>query len=87
METLSSILMIAATVVFIILLIKILWAPIRWIFKLALNALLGFVVLFIFNFFGEFIGISIPINLISSLITGFFGVPGVVFLILYQILF
>ena len=52
-----------------------------------LNALLGFVVLFIFNFFGEFIGISIPINLISSLITGFFGVPGVVFLILYQILF
>ncbi|MBO6040425.1 MAG: pro-sigmaK processing inhibitor BofA family protein [Oscillospiraceae bacterium] len=87
METLSSILMIAATVVFIILLIKILSAPIRWIFKLALNALLGFVVLFIFNFFGEFIGISIPINLISSLITGFFGVPGVVFLILYQILF
>ena len=87
MVTLSSILMIAATVVFIILLIKILSAPIRWIFKLALNALLGFVVLFIFNFFGEFIGISIPINLISSLITGFFGVPGVVFLILYQILF
>ena len=87
METLSSILMIAATVVFIILLIKILSAPIRWIVKLGLNALLGFVVLFIFNFFGEFIGISIPINLISSLITGFFGVPGVVFLILYQILF
>ena len=87
METLSSILMIAATVVFIILLIKILSAPIRWIFKLGLNALLGFVVLFIFNFFGEYIGISIPINLISSLITGFFGVPGVVFLILYQILF
>ena len=87
METLSSLLMIAAGVVFIILLIKILSEPIRWIVKLALNALLGFVVLFIFNFFGEFIGISIPINLISSLITGFFGVPGVVFLILYQILF
>lgn len=79
--------MIAAMVVFIILLIKILSAPIRWIFKLGLNALLGFVVLFIFNFFGEFIGLSIPITLVSALITGFFGVPGVAFLILFQILF
>ncbi len=87
METLSSLLMIAAGVVFIILLIKILSAPIRWIFKLLLNALLGFVVLFIINFFGEFIGITIPITLVSALITGFFGVPGVVFLILFQILF
>ena len=78
METLSSLLMIAAGVVFIILLIKILSAPIRWIFKLLLNALLGFVVLFIFNFFGDFIGITIPITLVSALITGFFGVPGVV---------
>ena len=87
METLSSLLMIAAGVVFVILLIRILAAPIKWIFKLALNALLGFVVLFIFNFFGDFIGLSVPITLVSALITGFFGVPGVVFLILYQFLF
>ncbi|MBR6352405.1 MAG: pro-sigmaK processing inhibitor BofA family protein [Firmicutes bacterium] len=85
METLSSLFMLAAAVVFVILLIKILSAPIRWIFKLALNAGLGFVVLFIFNFFGEFIGISVPITLVSALITGFFGVPGVVFLVLLQV--
>ncbi len=79
--------MLAAAVVFVILLIKILSAPIKWILKLALNAALGFVVLFIFNFFGEFIGISVPITLISALITGFFGVPGVIFLVLLQVLF
>ncbi len=79
--------MLAAAVVFVILLVKILSAPIRWIFKLALNALLGFVVLFVLNFFGEFIGVSVPITLLSALITGFFGVPGVIFLVLLQILF
>ena len=87
METLSSILMLGAAVVFVILLIKILSAPIRFIFKMALNALLGFVVLFIFNFFGDFIGLNIPVTLVSALITGFFGVPGVLFLVLLQILF
>ena len=79
--------MLAAAVVFVILLIKIISAPIKWFFKMLLNAALGFVVLFILNFFGEFIGISVPINLISCLITGFFGVPGVLFLVLFQILF
>ena len=87
METLSSILMLGAAVVFVILRIKILSAPIRFIFKMALNALLGFVVLFIFNFFGDFIGLNIPVTLVSALITGFFGVPGVLFLVLLQILF
>ena len=79
--------MFAAAVVFVILLIKVISAPIKWILKMLLNAALGFVVLFILNFFGEFIGISVPINLISALITGFFGVPGVLLLVLYQILF
>ena len=87
METLSSLLMIGASILFVILLIKILSAPIRFIFKMALNALLGFVVLFIFNFFGDFVGLNIPITLVSALITGFFGVPGVLFLVLLQILF
>ena len=87
METLSSLLMLGAAVVFVILLIKILSAPIRFIFKIALNALLGFVVLFIVNFFGEFVGIYVPVTLLSALVTGFLGVPGVLLLVLIQILF
>ena len=78
--------MVAAAVVLIYLAVKLLSAPIRWIFKMALNAGLGFVVLFIFNFFSEFWGVSVPITLVTALITGFLGVPGVVFLVLLQFL-
>ena len=79
--------MIGAGVLFVFLLIRILAAPIKKIFKLALNGALGFVVLFIVNFFGEFIGLTIPITLFSALITGCFGIPGVLLLVLYQFLF
>ena len=43
METLSAVLILAAVVVGVILLIRLLSAPMRWIFKLLLNAVLGFV--------------------------------------------
>ncbi len=76
--------MLAAAIVFVALLVKVLSAPIRWIFKMLLNAVLGFVVLFLFNFFGDYIGLSIPITTLSALITGFFGVPGVIVLALLQ---
>lgn len=76
--------MLAAAIVFVALLVKVLSAPIRWIFKMLLNAVLGFVVLFLFNFFGDYIGLSIPITTVSALITGIFGVPGVIVLALLQ---
>lgn len=86
METVSSLLMLAAVIVFLVLLFKLLTKPIRWIFKLAINAALGFVVLFIVNFFGDPIGIDIPMNLLNALITGFLGVPGVILLVVLQFL-
>ena len=80
METLSAILMLAAAVIGVVLLIKVLSAPIRWIFKLLLNAGLGFVALWIVNFFGDFVGLSIDMSFLNCLIVGFFGVPGVILL-------
>ena len=79
--------MLGATVLFVYLLIRILAAPIKWIFKLALNGALGFVVLFVFNLIGDLVGITIPITVPTALITGFFGIPGVLFLILLQVLY
>lgn len=87
METLSSVLMLAAAVVFVILLIRILSAPIRGIIKFLIHAAFGYVLLFIASFLGDFIGLDIQINLLSALIAGFFGVPGVVFLALASFLF
>ena len=87
METLSGILLIAALVVGAVLILKILTNPIRWIFKLLINAAFGFVLLFLVNFFGDPVGIYISVNFISAVVAGFLGVPGVILLVLLQFLF
>lgn len=87
METLSGILLIAALVVGAILILKILTKPIRWIFKLLLNAAFGFVLLFLVNFFGDPAGIYIGVNFVNALVAGFLGVPGVILLVLLKFLF
>ena len=56
-------------------------APFRWIIKLLLNALMGFAMLVVVNFFGGFIGIELGVNLINALIAGFLGIPGIVLLV------
>ena len=87
METLSSILMAAAVIAVIILLLKIIAAPMKLAFKLLLNALFGFIILFVFNFFGDFAGFTLGINWVNALITGCLGVPGVILLILIKLFF
>lgn len=81
MEFLSNALMLAGVVVALYVLIKILAAPIKLIFKLLINAVLGFLLLFLANFVGGFFDFSIPVNLLTCLISGVFGVPGVIFLV------
>lgn len=86
METLSAIFLLAAVVVGVILVVRLLSAPIRWIFKLLLNALLGFVMLFIVNFFGAGFGIELSVNLINALVAGFLGIPGIILLVALKLL-
>ena len=80
MEMLYTILLAAAVVVAIYVLIKILAAPIKKIFKLLLNAVCGLVLLFIANFIGGFFNFAIPVNILTCIIAGAFGIPGVIFL-------
>lgn len=86
MESLSFILMVAGIVLVCVLLLKILTKPIRLIFKLLINAGLGFVILFIVNFFSGFYDFSIEINFVNALVAGVFGVPGVIVLVLIKFL-
>ena len=83
----KQIILLAAAVVLFVLLVKVLAAPIRLIFKLAVNAALGFLILFVVNFFGDFVGIGVTVNLFTALIAGVLSVPGVVLLVLLQFLF
>lgn len=75
---------IAVLVLFIIL--KILALPFKIIIKLMLNALIGGVVLFLLNLIGSNFGLVLDINWLSALIVGFLGVPGVIIVLILQLL-
>jgi inhibitor of the pro-sigma K processing machinery len=55
--------------------------PIKLIVRLVMNGIIGAVALIIFNFFGNYIGVTIGVNPITALIAGFLGVPGVLLMI------
>ena len=51
--------------------------------ELILNIIIGIIVLWLVNKFGGALGIpNIPINIITALVVGVFGLPGVIVLIL-----
>ena len=56
----------------------------KWPIKILINGIVGIVLLYITNFIGTFIGFVIPINAITALIAGFLGMPGIIFLIIFQ---
>lgn len=77
-----TVLIVAIAAAAILIFIKILRKPIRFIFKMLLNALCGFIGLLIINFFGDIFGISIAVNLVNALIVGILGIPGVILLLI-----
>lgn len=66
----------------LILIVKIFAWPFKVLIKLLINGFLGYILLFLMNSLGKGLGIYIPINNLSCLIAGFFGIPGVIFLII-----
>ncbi len=87
METLSSVLMGAATILFVVLLIKVITKPIRAVLKFLLHAVLGYALLFLVNFLGEYVGLNIEMSTLNIAIAALAGVPGVALLVLAQFLF
>ncbi len=69
------------------LVVKIFSWPIKILGKLLINGVLGVVLLFIVNTIGQSFNFYIAINEITALIAGFFGVPGIIFLIIYKLYF
>ena len=70
----------------IILALKLFSLPIRWIFRLLLSTVSGFVFLLLINYIGSYIGVAIGINILNALIIGVFGLPGVLLLLILNIL-
>lgn len=58
--------------------------PIKIIWKLIINGVIGGILLLLFNLIGRILGLSIAINPITALIAGFLGIPGVILLLILQ---
>ena len=87
METISVLLVLAAAVLSVVILVKILAAPVRLVFKLLLNALCGFLLLIVVNIISGFFDFSVEINLLNTLIAGCFCIPGALLLVILNFLF
>lgn len=59
--------------------------PLKIIFKLIYNGLIGGLMLWVLNFIGGYFSFTIAINPITALVAGFLGFPGIVLLILLKI--
>ena len=65
---------------------KIFILPIKWILKLIINSILGGILIWVINLVGGMWGFHIGLNLYTSLLVGFLGIPGVIVLILLKLI-
>ncbi|WP_461207428.1 pro-sigmaK processing inhibitor BofA family protein [Clostridium sp. DL1XJH146] len=71
-------------IILLYLLGKFLAIPLKILWKLIVNGILGGVLLLIFNFFGSYFGMVLGINIVTCLIAGFFGIPGIIFMVVFK---
>ena len=80
-------LQIAIVAVVVLLLAKfLLGVNTKRLVELIINILLGILVIWLINKFGGSLGISIPLNFITALVVGVLGLPGVIILILLNLI-
>ena len=57
----------------------------KWPIKIIINGIIGIVLLYLTNYIGAYFDFSIVINPITALIAGFLGLPGIIFLVIFQL--
>jgi len=81
----ETIIMAVIVITILYIIIKILAKPIKLFFKLALNSLVGIIVLNLYNhFLATTFNFPIPVNTVTALIVGFLGIPGLILVVFLQ---
>jgi len=71
----------------ILLLGEIVKKPVKLLWKLILNSFLGLVLLVLFNDLARLLGwMVLPVNVLTVLITGILGLPGLILLLMFKLL-
>lgn len=60
--------------------------PVKFLLKLVVNSVLGGLALLVINWIGSFVGLEIPLNLLSAVVVGILGLPGLVLLYLLNLI-
>ena len=66
---------------------KLLSVPLKFVWKMSCNALLGWLMLWVVNSLTAWTGVAVPVTFWTALGVGVFGIPGLVALILYMVHF
>lgn len=82
----DSVIAFFACLFFLFIVGKIFIIPLKTIFKYILNSVLGGIIIFIINIIGGFFNFHIGLNIITSIIVGVLGIPGVILVILIKLL-
>lgn len=82
----NNIITFVACIVFLFIFGRIFIIPLKNIFKLVLNSVLGGILIFIINAIGANFGFHIGLNIITSIFVGLLGIPGAGLLIILQII-
>jgi inhibitor of the pro-sigma K processing machinery len=69
-----------------VLLVRALLLPIRLLLKAAIHSGCGFLCLWLLNSISPFTGILFPINIVTVLISGFLGLPGIGIMALFAVM-
>lgn len=65
---------------------RLLYYPLRFIFKVLLQTTGGLLILFIFNSVASLWGVSLGVNLFTALLVGVMGIPALVMLLCLQLI-
>ena len=79
----QSIITFAIVLAIVLLIFKVLGKSMKWLIGILVNALVGFIVLAVLNL----LGLGVAVNWISALIVGLLGVPGLVIVLILQLVF
>jgi len=83
-DNLSVPLMAVAGILLLVLFVRIIRLPFKLLFKLVLHAAVGFISLFVLNMLGSYVGISLEINILTCVLAGILGVPGVILMLIFK---
>lgn len=64
---------------------QLIMSPAKLMWRLMINSMVGLISLLLVNYFTARYGFALPVNLVTVLIAGIFGIPGILGLMAWQI--